>query len=70
VVAVIAPVSSRISRIKTRDNISSARANQRAAAQNADIFYTSVADITIINDTDEAAFESAAVKLIKRIHSL
>lgn len=70
VVAVIAPISSRISRIESRDHISSDRANQRAVAQNGDDFYTSVADLTIINDADEEAFERASSELIKRIQSL
>ena len=70
IVAVIAPTSSRLSRIETRDSISPERANERVAAQMDDTFYTSVADITISNDADELSFAEASLNLVKTIRSL
>ena len=70
IVAVIAPVSSRTERIESRDHISKALAKQRITAQKNDDFYTSLADITIINDSDEDTFSKSAEKLIQKIKNL
>jgi len=70
IVAVIAPVTSRTERIESRDHISKALAKQRITAQKNDDFYTSLADITIINDSDEDTFSKSAEKLIQKIKNL
>ena len=56
IIAVIAPIESRIRRIMNRDKISEERAKQRVLSQKADDFYSSVADMTIFNDKDESDF--------------
>ena len=70
VVAVIAPIESRIKRIELRDRISDERARLRAKAQRPDEFYTSVAHITLINDTDEETFAQRSSELALKIKNL
>ena len=70
IIAVLAPIESRIERIKVRDMISEERAKARVLSQKSDDFYTSVADITILNDGDKAEFEKNVKEIATAISSL
>ena len=70
IIAVLAPIESRIERIKARDMISEERAKARVLSQKSDDFYTSVADITILNDGDKAEFEKTVKEIATAISSL
>ena len=70
IIAVLAPIESRIERIKARDMISEERAQARVLSQKSDDFYTSVADITILNDGDKAEFEKNVKEIATAISSL
>ena len=70
IIAVLAPIESRIERIKARDMISEERAKARVLSQKSDDFYTSVADITILNDGDKAEFEKNVKEIATAISSL
>ena len=70
IIAVIAPIDARIERIKARDAISEDRARARVLSQKNDDFYTSVADITIFNDGDEAEFKKTVKDIAVAISQL
>lgn len=70
IIAVIAPIDARIERIKARDAISEDRARARVLSQKNDDFYTSVADITIFNDGDEAEFKKTVKDISVAISQL
>ena len=70
IIAVIAPIDARIERIKARDAISEDRARARVLSQKNDDFYTSVADITIFNDGDEAEFQKTVKDIAVAISQL
>ena len=70
IIAVIAPVESRIERIKSRDGISEERARQRVLSQKSDDFYSAVADITLFNDKGESDFEKTAKEIAAAIAQL
>ena len=70
IIAVLAPIESRIERIKARDMISEERAKARVLSQKSDDFYTSVADITILNDGDKTEFEKNVKEIATAISSL
>lgn len=70
IIAVIAPIESRVRRIMARDGISEDRAKQRILSQKDDDFYSSVADITIFNDNDESEFEKTAKEVAAAISQL
>lgn len=69
-ITIIAPCTDRIKRIMERDGISQEKAIARISAQRKDDFYTSVSDITLINDGDEKAFEENTERLIEEIKYL
>ena len=70
IIAVLAPSDIRVSRICARDGISQQKAKERISAQNTNAFYTSVADIVMINDSDEKNFMTKSLEIIKKIRSL
>ena len=70
IVAITAPIECRIKRIMARDGISEERARQRVLSQRSDDFYSSVADITLFNDKDEADFEKTAKEVAVAISQL
>ena len=57
IIAVISPVSMRLERIISRDNLSNEQALLRINAQKCDNFYTDKADYVLINDGDLKKFE-------------
>lgn len=63
-VSIIAPSSSRISRIAERDNISLEDAILRTNAQKDDSFYYERSDYVIVNDGNPASLKRKAEKLI------
>ncbi len=70
IVAVVAPREQRIKRAAARDNISEEKARERIAAQNPDEFYTSVADLVIVNGGDLASLEKACEDLLAALRDL
>ena len=70
IVTVLADKKSRITRISERDHIMTDKAKERVAAQQSDDFYSSVSDVVITNDSDEASFKQQADNLIQMILSL
>ena len=66
-VAVLANKHVRIDRIMKRDGIDYSSALSRISAQKSDEFYISNADVTVYNDSDEAALESEAQKILDAI---
>ena len=67
IVSVIADKQSRITRIKTRDNITDEQAIQRINAQNDDEFYKENSMYIIYNNGDIAQLESDVVGLFNKI---
>ncbi len=67
VIAVVAPDDLRVKRICERDGISVDRALARIKAQHPSDFYTSVADIVLINDGELHSFSQKAISLAKKI---
>ena len=68
-VAVIADRSIRIDRIMNRDSLDYASAASRVEAQKSDDFYTSRANFTIYNNSDEEALLLQANKLLDEIRN-
>ncbi len=64
VIAVLAPIPLRLSRITARDGISEAAAMARMNAQPTDDFYTARADFIICNDADEASAVSSLENIL------
>ncbi len=62
-VAVLANSQVRTDRIMKRDGIDFSAASARIAAQKPDEFYTSRADITVYNNSDESLLEAEAKKI-------
>ncbi len=62
-VAVLANSQVRTDRIMKRDGIDFSAASARIAAQKPDEFYTSRADITVYNNSDESSLEAEAKKI-------
>ena len=69
-VAVIADRSIRIDRIMNRDSLDYASAASRVEAQKSDDFYTSRADFTLYNNSDEEALSLQASKLLDEIRKI
>ena len=69
-VAVLANRQVRIDRIMNRDGIDYAAASARVSAQQPDEFYTSRADVTVYNNSDEAALDTEAEKIIAIIREM
>lgn len=67
IIAVIAPIESRIQRIMSRDGISEESAKRRVLSQKNDDFYSSVADITIFNGNDASDFEKTVKEIADAI---
>ena len=70
IVSVIADKQSRITRIKTRDNITDEQAIQRINAQNDDEFYKENSMYIIYNNGDIAQLESDVVGLFNKIKGI
>ena len=70
IIAVLSPIDMRIDRIEKRDHISKERAMSRVSSQKSDDFYTSVADITLVNDQDEDTFADMAKNIASSIAEL
>ena len=70
IVVVIAPIESRIARIKRRDKISEEHARQRVLSQKSDDFYSEFADITLFNDKSEAEFSETVKNVASAILEL
>ena len=69
-VAVIADRSIRIDRIMNRDSLDYASAASRVEAQKSDDFYTSRADFTVYNNSDEEALLVQANKVLDEIRKI
>ena len=70
VITVLAPIDTRIERIKLRDSISTERARARVLSQKNDDFYISEADVTIFNDRNEEEFEKTVKDVAAAIAQL
>lgn len=64
VIAVIAPKQLRLKRIMKRDNISEEAAQRRISAQHDDVFYTSKAKYTVVNDNNEEKLISGLCNIL------
>lgn len=62
-VAVLADRQIRIDRIMKRDGIDYAAASARISSQKPDEFYTSRADVTVYNNSDESSLEAEVKKI-------
>ena len=69
-VAVIADRAIRIDRIMTRDSLDYASAAARVEAQKNDSFYTSRADFTVYNNSDQSSLEEQARNLLDEIRRI
>ena len=67
VIAVLADVDKRISRICTRDGISEEAAKMRLARQHDSAFYTDKADVVVYNNTDRETLAVAIAPVIESI---
>lgn len=67
VVAVLAPLSARVSRIMARDGVSEEAARARIAAQPTDDFYRLRADYIVMNDAAAAELSAAADRLSREL---
>ncbi|MBE6596033.1 MAG: dephospho-CoA kinase [Ruminococcaceae bacterium] len=70
VVAVVAPEEVRIARIQARDSISRERAAARIKAQKPSEFYTSAADVVLLNGSGIESFSKSAMALVEQLKEI
>ena len=69
VIAVVSPLSLRVSRLMARDGLSEKEIGLRLSRQHPDEFYTSRADTVIVNDGDEDSLLRQTEKLLNRLNN-